>query len=91
MSSYTNLKDPDEQLDYGFDLTDWLEDGVTVASASWTVGAGLTEVSEATTDTQTAVMVNGGTATNVYQLKGTVTDSEGRVLVRRISVYCVER
>lgn len=91
MSSFTNLKDPDETLDFGLDLTDWLETGATIASGSWAVGTGMTEVSESTSSPTSAVMVSGGTATNVYTLKGTITDSDGRVLVRRIRVYCAER
>lgn len=91
MTSYTNLKDPEEQLDYGFDLTDWLEDGCTVVAGDWTVESGLTEVSEVTSTSQSAVMVSGGTANTAYSLKGAITDSEGRVMVRRISLYCLER
>lgn len=91
MPSYTNIKDPEEKLDYGFDLTDWLNDGCTIAASSWTVETGLTEVDEAATDTQSAVMISGGTENTVYSLKGAITDSEGRVMVRRISLYCLER
>jgi polyisoprenoid-binding protein YceI len=93
MSSYTNLKDPDETSDFGLDLSEWLEDGDTLAGASWSVDAGMTEVSEAidTDNAHSAVMVSGGTVGTVYTLKGTMTTSEGRVMVRRIRVYCVER
>lgn len=31
------IKDPDESLDYGFDLVDWLSTGDTIASAVWTI------------------------------------------------------
>lgn len=31
------IKDPDESLDYGFDLEDWLSSGDTIASALWTI------------------------------------------------------
>lgn len=40
------IKDPDESLDYGFDLVDWLSTGDTVASAVWSI----TEV-DTSTDT----------------------------------------
>lgn len=31
------IKDPDESLDYGFDLTDWLVSEDTITSAVWTI------------------------------------------------------
>lgn len=43
------LKDPDESLDYGWDLVDWLSTGDTIASAVWTI----TEVSTSTDTSQT--------------------------------------
>jgi hypothetical protein len=93
MPSYTNLIDPDETLDYGLDLTDWLETGATVSSASWTVESGLTEVSESTSSPTSAVMVSVDTAVagDVKTLKGAVTDSDGRTMVRRIRLYVGER
>ena len=93
MSSYTNIIDPDETLDYGLDLTDWLETGATIASGSWTAESGLTEVSESSTTTASAVMVSVDTAVagDVKTLKGTITDSDGRVMVRRIRLYVAER
>ena len=91
MSTYTNIKDPDETLDYGLDLSDWLETGDGIASQSWTCETGVTEVSEAVSGDVGAVMVSGGTSSNVYTLKGTITTDDGRVLVRRIRLYCAER
>jgi hypothetical protein len=91
MTAFTNMKDPDETLDFGLDLTDWLEDGDAISSASWTVPTGMTEVSESTSSPTTAVMTSGGTAGTTYRLKGTVTTTDGRVLVRRIAVHCAER
>jgi hypothetical protein len=91
MSSYTNVKDPNETLDYGFNLADWLETGDALASASFSVETGLTEVSESTSGNAAAVMVSGGTASNVYTVKGTLATDDGRVLVRRIRIYCAER
>jgi hypothetical protein len=41
------IKDPDESLDYGFDLEDWLSAGDTINSAVWTI----TDESGGTADT----------------------------------------
>lgn len=86
----TYIIDPDEKLDYGFDLSEWLEDGDTISNASWDAGD-LTEHAESTTETQTAVMVSGGEKGHVYKPKVTVTTAEGRVLVRRLALACAER
>lgn len=91
MTTLTNIKDPDEVLDYGLELADWLDDGDSIASHAWTVDSGMTEVIEIREGTRSAVMVSGGTAGTLYNLKGAITTSEGRVLVRRIRVYVQER
>lgn len=91
MSALTNIKDPDEVLDYGLDLVDWLPDGDSIDSDVWTPDNGITKESEMTNGTQTAIMVSGGTVGTTYALKGVVTTAEGRVLVRRIRVYVQER
>jgi hypothetical protein len=59
-------KDPNAILDYSLMWTDRLESGVTIASAAWTIPAGLTQVSSS---------VNGGPITFRERIHpaGTVT------------------
>lgn len=59
-------KDPDATIQYGFDWSDWLDTGDTVASAVWTIPAGITKVSQAETDTTTTVVISGGTLGQIY-------------------------
>jgi len=40
------LKDPDAVLDYGFDWSDWLADGETISTSTWTVETGITKDSD---------------------------------------------
>lgn len=91
--TFTNVIDPNETLDFGLDLSDWLETGVTIATGSWTVGSGLTKISQVSTSTKSGVMVTVGSAVvgDIEELVGTITDTDGRILVRRINLYVAER
>lgn len=86
-------KDPDAELPYGFDWTQWLAEmtGETVASAVWTVPAGLTLVSQAETPTETSVVLSGGVAGTKYNVTVAMTTSGGYTEQRTIVVSCVHR
>ena len=46
MGTYTH--DPQAKLDYGFDWgDDWLRDGETLVTSTWSIPTGLTKVSDA--------------------------------------------
>lgn len=64
---YKSKKDPEAKLDYGFDLTSWVPDDNVIQTATWTVPAGLTKVSEGVVeDTIAVVRLSGGTAGTEY-------------------------
>ena len=72
------IKDPDAVLDYGFDWSDWLQDGETISTSSWTVPTGLTEVGDSNTTTATKVWVSGGTAGDDYTITNHIVTSDSR-------------
>jgi len=83
------LKDPDAVLNYGFDWKGespgpWLATGVTITTSTWTVPAGITEDSNAHTDTTTVIVLSGGTAGESYVL---TNPSRGRTVRRMTGVY----
>ena len=61
-----------------------LPDGSTLATSSWSIGAGLTYVSDAIAAgaLKTTVKVSGGTAGQLYPCINTVTTSDGETLSR---------
>lgn len=87
-------KDPDAELTYTVDWTDWLNDGDTLAQVSWTVSTVAGDASPMTIGvsgilpgTQKAyVELLAGTDGEVYEVKNTVTTSDGAVDVRRFKV-----
>ena len=72
------VKDPDANLDYGFDWSDWLADGETILTSTWTVTTGLTKDSDSSNDTATTIWVSGGTAGTSYTITNHITTSAGR-------------
>lgn len=87
----TNIKDPDEIIDFGFDVTDWRETGDAISSASWSTPDGITNVGETETTTAAAVMTSGGTAGTEYRLHCAIAMTSGRVLVRPLNILCGNR
>ena len=87
----TFRKDPDANLDYGFDWSDWLASGETISVSVWTVPAGLAEGSKQMGDTSTKVWLSGGTAGNAYTVSNKVTTSDARVDERSFEVVVEER
>jgi hypothetical protein len=92
-------KDPDAQLTYTVDWTDWLIDSDTLSVAEWAVSTisgdanPLTvEANGIVTGTQQAyVELSGGTAGEIYEVKNTITTTDGAVDVRRFKVKVENR
>lgn len=85
-------KDPHAVLRYTFDWSVWLaESEETIASAVWTVGAGLTKDAESNTSTATTVTLSGGTAGIDYAVACKVTTSGAQVDERTLTVRVRER
>lgn len=81
-------KDPEEELDYGFDYTTLL-DGDTIASSSWSA-SGVTVASSSNTTTETAVRITGGSLGTKNKVKNTVITVGGQTIVRRLIVVIQE-
>lgn len=95
MSLKTFIIDPDAKLKFGFDWSDWLATGKTLATSAWTitpkVGEAPTLDDEDNNTTQTVVWVSGCAAGTRYTLTNSVTDSDGQADDRSIMLICRER
>lgn len=78
-------KEPTEVLNYGLDWSDWLGD-LVIASSSWVVPSGITEVSTANDDTTTTIRLSGGTWAEVYEIANTIVADNGETETRRFSI-----
>lgn len=79
MASYR--KTPEGYLDYGFDWTEWLEEGDTVVTSEWTVPTGITGDNDAILagGYKTVIWIGGGTSGQKYEFKNKITTQDGRV------------
>lgn len=84
------VKDPSDVLDYAVDWTAWLA-GDTITSVTWTIPAGLMQVTESHTATTATVWLSGGTAGAAYVAACRVTTAGGRTAERSITILCQER
>ena len=89
--SFTAQKDPQEAIDYAIDWQEWLADGDTITSSTWTVIGGLTKDAEGTEDTRTMVKVSGGAVGTFGQAKNTIQTSNGDIYERTIEIYVHQR
>ena len=84
--------DPDAKLDYGCDWSDWLPEGKTITNSEWFITpAGPTKSAQTNSTTAATVWVEGCEAGTVYTLTNRITDSDGRVDDRSITLVCTER
>lgn len=77
-SSFTRERYLAQVKRWGFDWTDWLEGGDTVASASWTSSSDLTLTLPTTTTLVTSVKVSGGSGSSGW-IACTMTTAGGSV------------
>lgn len=99
MSVKTFDKDPEEFLDYGFDLTGWLSSGEQVSAVEATQapmvgGVGLLVFNGTiNTGTEVAVWVSGGTLGDRVDvsLKATTNNVPPRVFKRSLTIFVKKR
>jgi len=76
-------KDPEAILTYSLDWSDWLNNGETISSSTFTVenisgdSDPLSKVSQSSSDTVATVKVSGGTSGNIYKVYDQITTSGG--------------
>jgi hypothetical protein len=72
-------KDPDANLDYTIDWTQWLGTD-TIAASLWEVSStDLIIGNDSKTNTATTVWLSGGLAGQVYKVTNRITTAEGRI------------
>lgn len=90
----TFFKDPDEDLDWVFDWSTWLDTGETITDSSVTAANGIT-LGDGTNgapapshdDTSVLFWLLGGTDGQKYKVSNTIATSEGRISTRSILVW----
>lgn len=75
MSLSSFEKDPTSVLDYTFDWSDWL-DGAGIATSTWSVPTGLTNVDDISTSSLATIYLSGGSINETYTVRNTITTDE---------------
>jgi len=85
--------DPDADLDFGFDWSDWLAIGETISSSSWTLtpATGLTQHTDAHSNTIATVWLKEVVAGATHRVTNSIVTSDGRKDDRSFYVKGVER
>lgn len=84
--------DPNADLDYSVDWTEWMYTDDTINASTWTITpTGPTLTNSTFDDTTTTVWVDGGTGNVTYTLTNHITTADGREDDRSILLSCVER
>lgn len=87
----TFIKDPDAQLDFSVDWSDWFTGEEEIASVTWTVETGLTNVTTYYTATTATIWLSGGKAGVSYKVACRITtDSSPARTDERTFVVSVE-
>jgi len=91
-------KDPEAQLTYTLDWTDWLEDSDTISTATWTAAARRNDPTPITVEsngiesnTKTYVELSGGQADKQYVITVEIATADGLTDRRNFRVNCVNR
>lgn len=71
MTTFT--KDPQAQLDFSVDWSDWLTGAEEISASSWTIPTGLTLVAQNYTGTTATVFLSGGTVGKSYIVSNQIT------------------
>ena len=79
------VKDPDAKLDYTVDWTSWLGSD-TIASVSWTVPSGITNVSTSNTTKTATIWLSDGTVGKSYNIACKITTTATRIDERTITI-----
>lgn len=83
-------KDPDEVVNFGIDWVDYLGSD-TITGSSWTVPAGITQVSAVFTTTQATIKLSGGTLGSIYRVTNRITTSTGETVDQSIDIEIIEK
>lgn len=84
-------KDPEADLPWHFDWSEWLEDGESITASVMTASAGVTLHDAGFSATDTTVWVTGGTVGNIYQVSNRITTSQAKIDERSIRIRVKNR
>jgi len=87
----TRIKDPQAILDYNIDWNDWLINGDTISSSSWTLSTGITLQSSSVTDGVTTAWISGGTLGTTYYATNRIDTTQGRREERTITLIIEDK
>lgn len=90
MAVATFEKDPEANLDYAIDWSNWLKEDIIIDS-HWTADEGISLGSDSHTDTVSTVWVFGGSNRKRYELTNTVITAGGRIDERTIRIKCRQK
>jgi hypothetical protein len=85
------IKDPDADLDYQIDWSDWLDDDETIVSSAWILPEGITSDQDDDTDTTATIWLQGGEAGADHRVTNRIATSAGRIEDRTIVIRVRER
>jgi len=91
MSSDQFVKDPGETKAYSIDHSNELLSGDTISTSTWSIPAGITEVSETETATVATIEISGGTVGTTYRCENTVVTVGAETLVESILIYVTDK
>ena len=92
-------KDPDAYLDYSIDWSDWMPNGDTIATSTWSIETIAGDANPMTTDQNTlnpstsiaTVYLDAGSAGNNYTITNTITTTNGLTDERFFRVFVKQR
>jgi hypothetical protein len=86
-------KDPQAKLDYAVDWSAWLQAGETITTSTWTVPAGLSQITPAPSIAAgvTTIWLGGGTLGARYDVVNHIVTSQGREDDRTLHIFVVDR
>lgn len=88
MSARNNvrIKDPASILKYTLDWTNRLSTNDTIATSVWALETGIVNDDDTNTTTTATVKISGGTANTYYEVKNTITTTNGETMVYRFTL-----
>jgi hypothetical protein len=85
-------KDPAAKLDYGFNWSDWLATGETIASSVWSAETSGIGISSAyVSSPKTLIWVSGGSNGGTYWFRNQIWTNQNRSPVRRFRLKVSNR
>lgn len=86
-------KDAQSILDFSIDLSNLLQTGETIATSSWSVPSGITQVTATNSSEIATIWLSGGTLNNIYELVNTVVTNSTptRTFINRLYIPIVKK